>query len=289
MSLTISLNDGSQVPWLGFGTGTALFGQDAATFVKAAIETGITHLDGAQAYRNEETLGKGIKDSGVKREKLFITTKLAETPAGPIKSTLKTSLKDLGVDQVDLFLIHSPFLARKEEGKLKQWWKEMEEIKKEGLAKSIGVSNFKVEDLQVILEDATIIPSVNQIEMHPYIWDTASVVYDFCKEKGIVVQSYGGLSPITVYSGGSVDPILASAAERLSKESGTTVSPGQVLTKWLIQKGVIIITTSSKVSRIKESLAVPSLPDLTSDEISAIETEGLKVHKRYRMRHVFDE
>lgn len=139
MSLTFKLNDGAQIPWLGFGTGTALFNKDSTEAVKVAIQTGVTHLDGAQLYRNEESLGQGIKDSGVPREKLFVTTKLAETPSAPtIKATLEESLKKLGLEYVDLFLIHSPVVALRE-GKLKQWWKEMEEIKKEGLAK---VSRF---------------------------------------------------------------------------------------------------------------------------------------------------
>ncbi|KAJ3986113.1 NADP-dependent oxidoreductase domain-containing protein [Lentinula detonsa] len=289
MSLTFSLNDGTEIPWLGFGTGTALYNKDSTEAVKAAIQNGITHLDGAQLYRNEESLGQGIKESGVPRGKLYVTTKLEETPSAPtIKATLEISLKKLGLDYVDLFLIHSPFVATKE-GKLKGWWKEMEEIKKEGLAKSIGVSNFTVEHLQIILQDATVVPAVNQIELHPYIWDTGSKIYDFCKEKGIVIESYGGLSPIVRAPGGTLDPVLANAAERLAKESGTAVSSGQVLSKWLIQKGVVVVTTSSKVSRIKEALSTASLPDLSADEISAIETEGSKVHKRFFMKHAFNE
>ncbi|KAJ3736118.1 NADP-dependent oxidoreductase domain-containing protein [Lentinula guzmanii] len=281
MSLTFTLNDGVQIPWLGFGTGTALYTKDSTEAVKAAIQTGITHLDGAQLYRNEESLGQGIKESGVPREQLFVTTKLEETPSAPtIKATLETSLKKLGLNYVDLFLIHSPFVAMKD-GKLKEWWKEMEEIKKEGLAKSIGVSNFAVEHLQIILEDATVVPAVNQIELHPYIWDTAARIYDFCQEKGIVVESYGALSSLFRVPGGPVDPVIANAVQRLSKESGTSVSPGQVLMKWLIQKRVVIVTTSSKASRMKEMLATPSLPDLTLEEIAAIETEGSKMHKRF--------
>ncbi|KIK62814.1 hypothetical protein GYMLUDRAFT_41698 [Collybiopsis luxurians FD-317 M1] len=288
MSLKFALNDGTRIPWLGFGTGTALYSRDAAASVKAAIEAGVSHLDGAQMYGNEDSLGQGIKDSRIARDKVYITTKLVESPADTIKNTLKTSLKKLGVDYVDLFLIHTPVTALKE-GKLKQWWKEMEEIKKEGLSKSIGVSNFTVENLQLVLEEATVIPAVNQIELHPYVWDTASHIYDFCKEKGIVIESFGALSPIFRASGGPIDPVLASAAERLTKESGSPVSPGQVLFKWLIQKGVVAVTTSSKVSRIKESLATASLPDLTSEEISAIETEGSKWHKRFFGKRIYNE
>ncbi|KAF5389927.1 hypothetical protein D9757_003647 [Collybiopsis confluens] len=296
MSLKFLLNDGAHIPWLGFGTGTAFYGKDATAAVRAAIETGVLHLDGAQAYRNEETIGQAISLSGAPRDRLYITTKLAESPSeNSVKNTLKSSLKKLGVDYVDLFLIHSPVTALKE-GKLKQWWNEMEEIKTEGLAKSIGVSNFTVEHLQVILEDAKVVPAVNQARVlfqktfvHPYTWDTASSIYDFCKEKGILIESYGGLSPIFRATGGPVDPVLAIASERLSKASGNPVSSGQVLTKWLIQKGMVVVTTSSKVSRIQEALATTALPDLTTDEITAIETEGVKWHRRFFMKHVFNE
>jgi diketogulonate reductase-like aldo/keto reductase len=160
---TITLNDGSRVPWLAFGTGTALYGQDASDFVKAAIENGITHLDGAQMYNNEDTLAAGIKASGKPRSELYITTKLKGLePAQTATEALKVSLRKLNMDYVDLFLIHSPSPANKE-GKLKALWDEMEEIHSQGLAKSIGVSNFRVEDLNVILDGAKVIPAVNQV------------------------------------------------------------------------------------------------------------------------------
>ncbi|EEB87425.1 hypothetical protein MPER_15220, partial [Moniliophthora perniciosa FA553] len=179
----------------------------------------------------------------VPRSELYIVTKLVEkfeegeTP----KSKLVESLKKLGVDYVDLYLIHSPYVAR-QQGKLKEWWKQMEEIKKEGLAKSIGVSNYSLEDLKETLDGATVVPAVNQ------------PIYDFAKEKGIILESYGGLVPVTKAPGGPVDPVLDSIAARLSKDSGKTVQPSHVLTKWLLQKGVIVVTTSSKPSRIKETL-----------------------------------
>jgi diketogulonate reductase-like aldo/keto reductase len=125
---TITLNDGSRVPWLAFGTGTALYGKDATDFVKAAIENGITHLDGAQMYGNEDTLAAGIKASGKPRSELYITTKLKGLePAQTAKEALQVSLRKLNVHYVDLFLIHSPSPANRE-GKLKALWEEMEEI-----------------------------------------------------------------------------------------------------------------------------------------------------------------
>ena len=159
--LTIPLNDGKQIPWLGFGTGTALFGKDAANSVRVAIENGIIHLDGAQLYRNEDSLGEGIAAAGKPRSELFVTTKLGKLAEGQtVRDTLVESLKQLRLDYVDLFLIHMPI---HHEGKLKSVWKQFEELQKEGLAKSIGVSNFRIKDFEEILEVATVVPAVNQV------------------------------------------------------------------------------------------------------------------------------
>ena len=163
MAKSLPLNDGSQIPQLAYGTGSALYQKDAADLVRMAIENNFTHLDGAQMYNNEETLGAGIKASGKLRSELFVVTKITDLqPGQTIKESLKVSLAKLGLDYVDLFLIHTPAQARKEKS-LSQWWEGMEEVKQAGLAKSIGVSNFKVEDLKVILETAKVVPSVNQV------------------------------------------------------------------------------------------------------------------------------
>lgn len=157
---TIPLNDGTSIPWLAFGTGSALFEQDASDAVRMAIENGIVHLDGAQVYGNEDSLGAGIKLSGRPRAELYIVTKLAEVdPGQTVKTSLQKSLSKLGVDYVDLFLIHGP-TPRNE---IKRLWKEMEEVRQLGLSKSIGVSNFEAGDLEVLLDGAEIIPAVNQV------------------------------------------------------------------------------------------------------------------------------
>jgi diketogulonate reductase-like aldo/keto reductase len=159
----VPLNDGTHIPWLAFGTGTALYGRDAANFVRVAIDNGITHLDGAQAYNNEESLGAGIQASGKPRSELYVVTKLRNLTVGEtVKSSLVESLEKLGLEYVDLFLIHSPRPAN-EDGTLKELWNATEQIQKEGLARSIGVSNFRVEDLQVILDGAEVVPAVNQV------------------------------------------------------------------------------------------------------------------------------
>lgn len=163
----ITLNDGNRVPWLAFGIGTAHYNKDATAVVKLAIDSGVTHLDGAQMYNNEESIAQGVKASGKPRSELFIVTKLHKlAPGETVKDSLRASLAKLGTDYVDLFLIHVPTPWDKE-GTLGQVWKGMEEVKQEGLAKSIGVSNFKVEDLKQVLDGATIIPAVNQVCPHP--------------------------------------------------------------------------------------------------------------------------
>ncbi|KAH9935036.1 NADP-dependent oxidoreductase domain-containing protein [Fomitopsis serialis] len=243
--MSITLNDGTKIPSLGFGTGTALYAKDAEDTVRQAIQTGVVHLD---------VLGAGIVSSGKPRSSLYITTKL-------------NSLKKLQTEYVDLFLVHFP---NNHETPLPEIWAQFEEIQKEGLAKSIGVSNFRVKDFEEILPTAKVIPAVNQIEYHPYVYKADQPVIEFMKKYNITPS----------HTGGPVDPVLKSAAARLSKEAGTTVTEGQVLQLWLKAKGVVTITTSSKASRVKEYLAAEALPGLTPEEIKAIDTEGSKVHHR---------
>jgi diketogulonate reductase-like aldo/keto reductase len=159
----IKLNDNTTIPLLAFGTGTALYGKDAEGMVTAAINAGFTHVDGAQVYRNEESLGAGIAAAGKPREQLFVTTKLNRLPKGKtVRHTLVESLTKLRLEYVDLFLVHSP-LFFPEPGHLKVVWKEMEALKKEGLARSVGVSNFCVAQLREILDGAEFPPSINQV------------------------------------------------------------------------------------------------------------------------------
>ena len=159
-SLNIPLNDGTNVPWLGFGSGTALWQQDAAEQVSNAIKAGFRHIDTAQMYANEESVGAGIVASGVARSQLFISTKLDKLPHGQtVRDALKESLRKLQTNYVDLFLVHMP----KDHADLQKTWKEMEALKAEGLAKSIGVSNFQVKHLEVLLDGAKVVPSLNQV------------------------------------------------------------------------------------------------------------------------------
>ncbi|KAF8557314.1 Aldo/keto reductase [Imleria badia] len=276
---TLALNDGTQVPWIAFGTGTALFGKDASHAISTAIQNGFTHLDGAQVYRNEASLGAGIVASGKPRSELYITTKLTRLAPGetPI-SALKKSLEKLGVGYVDLYLIHQ---ANEHVGKLKEVWKGMEEAKAAGLTKSIGVSNFTADHLKDILEVATIVPAVNQVEAHPYVWKALGPNLALQEKYRIVTSSYGGLSPIVRGKGGPLDPVIEQIRVRLEKTRGSPVSDGQVLNKWLHQKGVLVVTTSSKVERIREYIDTEDVPELTVEEIKLIEITGGKLHRRF--------
>jgi diketogulonate reductase-like aldo/keto reductase len=162
---TFTLNDGVQVPWYAFGTGTAFFHQDASKGVEMALNNGVTHLDGAQMYGNESSMGRGIKLAGKPRSEVYVVTKVSPwmRPTDTITGLLKESLAKLNMDYVDLYLIHTPVQFRKRAGGLKSAWKEMEEIQRAGLAKSIGVSNFTVSDLKEILDGHTVVPAVNQV------------------------------------------------------------------------------------------------------------------------------
>jgi len=284
---SIIFNDGNSAPWLAFGTGTVLKGKDVAQSVTMAINSGIIHLDGAQLYYNEDSLGEGIKASGKLRSELYITTKLKELKEGQsVKDALVLSLAKLQVDYVDLFLIHSPLPHI---GKLKRVWKEMEGIKMAGLAKSIGVSNFTVDYLNEVLDGASIIPAVNQIEFHPYILGATEPIVKLCQERKITIASYGGLTPVVRAPGGPLDPVLNTISARLEKTQGKRVTIGQVLVKWMQQEGIMVVTTTSKAERVREYLDVLALPDLTPQEVGAIKEVGRTVHKRIYMRHVFNE
>jgi diketogulonate reductase-like aldo/keto reductase len=160
----IKLNDNTTIPLLAFGTGTALFNRDTQDMVTAAINTGLTHLDGAQVYKNEDSLGAGIAAAEKPREQLFVTTKLAKPAEGKtVRDMLVESLAKLRLDYVDLFLIHTPTHYTEQPGLLKAVWKQMEAVKKEGLARSVGVSNFRPANLREILDGAEFPPSVNQV------------------------------------------------------------------------------------------------------------------------------
>ncbi|KAG6816538.1 hypothetical protein H0H87_005315 [Tephrocybe sp. NHM501043] len=262
----VKLNDGNEIPAIAFGSGSALYGKDAADYVVQAIEAGFSHLDTAQVYKNEESVGVAIRESGLSRDELFVTTKYW---SGPIQQSARESLSKLGLKYVDLYLIHQPYLIAHD---FERSWKELEQIKEDGLAKSIGVSNFNLEQLQTIVKSARIKPAVNQIQFHPYNYAQHKSLLEYSAKHGIVTEAYGSLAPLTKFPGGPVEEPVNAAAKRLG------ITPNQVIFAWVKAKGVVIVTTSSKKSRLEEYLAVGDLSSLTKDEIAAIDQAGAKGH-----------
>lgn len=236
----IQLNNGVEIPLFGLGTFRAV-GDETVTAVKEAIKHGYIHLDTALIYGNEKEVGKGIRESGIAREDLFVTTKLWRDDQG-YASTLKaveTSLDNLGLDYLDLYLIHWPV-----EEKLHDTWKAMEEIAQKGLARAVGVSNFTPRILRELKEGSDFIPAVNQVEFHPFLPQKELLAY--CQQEGIQLEAY---SPLT--RGRMLDhPQLVQIAEKHAKTAA------QVLLRWGLQMGVVTIPKSVTPERIIENASI---------------------------------
>nr|GAT49305.1 aldo-keto reductase [Mycena chlorophos] len=260
------LNDGHEIPTIAFGTGSVNKGHDVTQISSWALEAGFDHLDTAQYYQTEATLGKAIYESGLPRSELYITSKYG---FGDVKEAFNASLNNLKTTYLDLYLIHNPRSIPPSE--IPTVWTQLEALKDAGLTRSIGVSNFDLAQLQDLVKTATKYkPAVNQIQFHPYNYAQNKALLEFAAEHGIVVEAYSPLAPITQYPGGPVDAPLKAAAERLG------ITPTQVLFLWAKAKGVVIVTTSSSKQHMEEYLAVGDLPPLTHEEVAAIDAAGAR-------------
>lgn len=246
---------------------------------KTAIGMGYYHLDGAEVYNTEPELGKAIKDSGVDRKQLFVTTKCTKIKCDQ-QEHLDASLKKLGLDYVDLYLLHQPFDAADDKPALQKAWKAMEDIAASGKAKSIGVSNFLQKHLEAILETAQARPAINQIEFHPYLQHGNLVQYH--KNKDIKLSAYSPQAPITKAPEGPLTPVL----EKLAKKYA--VNPGEILLRWCIDQNVVAITTSSKEQRMSDMLRTVTF-NLTPKELEEISQTGDSFHYRAYFTDVFDK
>lgn len=293
-------------PQLGYGLGTIYFkknassGFDEATVSHAiaAIQAGYNHLDGAEgtaspppppqtppnhhphplAYANESELGAAIARSPLPRSSLFITTKTSVSPKDPsLSAALDRSLAALGLDHVDLYLLHHPFFAASDPSLLVSKWAEMEALRDSGRVRSIGVSNFLREHLEPILAVARHPPVINQIEYHPYLQHDDGAGEDlvrWCQGKGVAVAGYSVLTALTSSKGGPVDGVYGRLAERYG------VGEGEVGLRWALDQGVVVVTTGRNEERLRGYLErVPGFR-LTPEEVKEISEAGRG--RRYR-------
>src|SRR3954468_915437 len=240
----IRLNDGRTIPQLGFGVFQVPPEQTRAA-VETALRIGYRHIDTAQMYRNEAGVGAPVAASGLDRSEVFITSKLSNAAHLPddARRAFDGTLKALGTDYVDLFLIHWP-LPTRYGGDFVQTWRTLEEFYREGRARSIGVSNFQPHHLRRLHAETQIIPAVNQIEVHPYL--TQDDVRAFCVEHQIAIEAWSPLGQGSVLD----DPAIVSIAERAGK------TPAQVVLRWHIQRGDIVFPKSVTPDRIRENIAI---------------------------------
>ena len=240
----IELNDGNRIPQLGLGT-WPLDDEQAATAVVQAVEAGYRHIDTAVKYGNERGVGNGIRACGVDRSELFITTKLDGEFQGHDRAVagLEGSLARLGLEYVDLLLIHWPLPGRDQ---YFSTWQTFERLQAEGKVRSIGVSNFKPAHLERLMAETDVVPAVNQIQLSPAI--TRSAEREFHNRHGIVTESY---SPLGGSGAGLLDaPVLSQLAEKHGK------TPGQLVLRWHIQNGLVTIPKTASPERMADNLDV---------------------------------
>jgi len=252
---TFELHNGVHMPYFGLGTYQADNDQEVIDAVQYALDFGYRHIDTASVYGNEEGVGKGIKESSVAREDIFVVSKVWNAEQG-YESTLKAfeaSLKRLNLEYLDLYLVHWPV-----PGTYKETWRALEKLYKEKRIRAIGVSNFMQHHLEDVLQNAEVVPMVNQMEFHPYV--VQQHLLDFCASKGIQYEAW---SPFMQGKLFTLD-ICAQLAEKYSK------SPAQIILRWNLQKGVVTIPKSSKSERITANADIFDF-ELSQEDISHLD------------------
>jgi 2,5-diketo-D-gluconate reductase A len=253
----ITLNDGNTIPQLGFGV-FQIKPEDTAEAVKTALQTGYRHIDTAEMYGNEKEVGEGIRASGIPRDEIFVTSKLNNAFHEPdaARKAFDTTLSDLGFDHVDLFLIHWP-LPTQYGGDYVSTWNTLIEFAKSGRSKSVGVSNFQPNHLERLAAETSLVPAVNQIEVHPYF--TNEAVRRYGQDHGIVTEAWSPIAQGKVLD----DPVISAIADKVGK------STAQVVLRWHIQRGDIIFPKSVTPKRVEENFALFDF-ELGEDAIEAI-------------------
>ncbi|MEJ3652420.1 aldo/keto reductase [Actinomycetes bacterium KLBMP 9759] len=254
----IRLNNGVEIPQLGFGV-FQVPPAETAQIVRTAFDAGYRHIDTAQGYANEEGVGQAIKESGLPREEIFVTTKLANPRQGYDEAlrAFDESLQKLGLEAVDLFLIHWP---RPAADQYVETWKAFEKIAADGRARAIGVSNFQVPHLERLAAETGTVPAVNQIELHPYLPQTVLRAYH--RQHGIATEAW---SPIGKGRDLLGEKIVFDLAEKYGK------TPAQVVLRWHIQLDNIVFPKSVTPSRIKENTEIFDF-ELSADDVATLST-----------------
>ncbi|MFS0859357.1 aldo/keto reductase [Paenibacillus taichungensis] len=260
---TTTLYNGVKMPWLGFGVFKVKDGEEVVDAVKTAIQAGYRSIDTAKAYNNETGVAQGIRESGIAREDLFITTKVWNADQG-YESTLdafEASMERLELEYLDLYLIHWPV-----KGKYKDTWRALEKLHKEGRIRAIGVSNFQIHHLEDLMTDATIKPAVNQVELHPLLIQTE--LREYCSKHQIQIEAWSPLGQGHLLE----HPLLLEIAAKYSK------SPAQVILRWDLQNGIVTIPKSVTPQRIRDNANLFDF-ELTTEEIESI--NQLNENKRF--------
>jgi 2,5-diketo-D-gluconate reductase A len=248
---TRPLSDGNAVPLLGLGVWQVPEGPETENAVRWALELGYRHIDTAQAYENEESVGRAIRASGVPREEIFITTKFRPRSKDPV-ARAEESLRRLGVDQLDLYIVHWP-------GGGPTWaWPGMEQARERGYARSIGVSNFSVKDLDEVLEVAETPPVLNQVQFSAIKYRRK--LLDACEERNVVLEAYSPLGIGKYLS----DRRIVEVAERVGR------TPAQVLLRWCLERNVPVIPKSTHRERIEENAAIFDF-QLSDEDMKALD------------------
>ena len=259
---TITMNNGIKIPRLGFGVYRAAQGDETKNAVLNALEVGYRHIDTASAYGNEESGGEAIKESGLKREEIFLTTKLfnSDMRAHRQMDAFKESLDRLKVDYVDLYLIHWPV-----PGVYLESWKVLEEIYNKGLAKAIGVSNFLQHHLDDVIAHGSIVPAANQVEFSP-LWQD-NLLIQYCREKNIAFEAWGPLAAGELIGDRTTGDIGA--------KYGKTGS--QVILRWMLQKNIIVFPKTVHKSRMIENADIFDF-ELSDEDMAII--DNMNRHRR---------
>ena len=251
---TLTLNDGNTIPQLGFGTYQVETEEAVATVAKA-LEVGYRHIDTAALYGNEREVGEALRNSGIKREELYVTTKLWNDKHKPedARKAFEASLERLGLEYVDLYLIHWPVPS----SDYVATWRTLAEFKEDGRARSIGVSNFQVAHLEKLAAETDVVPTVNQIEAHPYFLNDEVRRYN--REHDIETEAWSPIAQGGVLDDSTITPI----AQSLNK------TPAQIVLRWHLQRGDIIFPKSATPSRIEENFAIFDF-ELSSEQMNKI-------------------